>query len=243
MPRRLAPALRVQSGLGLLSEALQYAAQAGCDPWDFAVEIGDLWRAGLASGDLRWTASQGWVACADELTRPQDTARSFRPSKNLRFTARAAFVITESGLRWLKSEVDDDLATVAFSVFRRPPDVDRTARAAPRPHWDAQLRRLLLDAHVVKRFRLPAPNQEIILAAFEEEGWPERIDDPLPPCGDQEPKCRLHDTIKCLNRHQVAHLLQFMGDGTGQGVLWEPVEAAKAMLPRVLAPRSLRRAA
>jgi hypothetical protein len=64
----------------------------------------------------------------------------------------------------------------------------------------------------------------IVLCAFEEEGWPARIDDPLPPQQDQDSKRRLSDTIKCLNRKQSHHLIHFRGDGTGEGVVWERVE-------------------
>lgn len=53
-----------------------------------------------------------------------------------------------------------------------------------------------------------------------------RIDDPLPPVFDIEPKRRLHDTIKSLNRHQKNRLIRFKGDGTGQGIRWELVTAA-----------------
>ena len=60
----------------------------------------------------------------------------------------------------------------------------------------------------------------MILAAFEEEGWPPRIDDPLPPKPDQDPKRRLHDTINSLNRNQQHLLIQFFGDGSGQGIRW-----------------------
>ena len=59
--------------------------------------------------------------------------------------------------------------------------------------------------------------------AFEEEGWPAKIDDPLAPQSQQDPKRRLHDTIKCLNRNQKNELLHFRGDGTGEGILWELV--------------------
>ena len=70
-------------------------------------------------------------------------------------------------------------------------------------------------------FSRAARNQEIILGAFEEEGWPYRIDDPLPPSGNVEPKRRLHDTIKWLNRDHEAQVLAFIGDGTGEGVRWK----------------------
>ena len=62
-----------------------------------------------------------------------------------------------------------------------------------------------------------------ILAAFEEEGWPSRIDDPLPPQPEQDSKRRLSDTIKCLNRKQASPLIHFRGDGTGEGVVWDTI--------------------
>lgn len=68
---------------------------------------------------------------------------------------------------------------------------------------------------------LIAPDQERILAVFQEESWPDRIDDPLPPVPGITPKRRLHSTIQCLNRNQKTHLLQFHGDGCGCGVRWE----------------------
>jgi hypothetical protein len=74
---------------------------------------------------------------------------------------------------------------------------------------------------LVKQFKLPSPNQEMILMALEEEHWPVRIDDPLPPSKKLDAKQRLHDTIKNLNRNQKQRLIRFMGDGTGQGVRWE----------------------
>ena len=89
------------------------------------------------------------------------------------------------------------------------------------PRWDGMRRELLIEGQVVKRFRVAAPNQIAVLAAFEEEGWPPRVFDPLPPQEDQEPKRRLRETIRALNRHQRPPMLRFSGDGTGQGVLWE----------------------
>ena len=92
------------------------------------------------------------------------------------------------------------------------------------PTWDAERRELHISGMTVKRFKWTAANQEPILAAFEEEGWPRRIDDPLPPHPDQDSKRRLSDTIKCLNRKQINQLVHFRGDGTGEGVTWEQVE-------------------
>ena len=74
---------------------------------------------------------------------------------------------------------------------------------------------------MIKKFKWRAANQERVLAVFEEEGWPARIDDPLPPSPEIDSKRRLGDTIKCLNRNQLAAIVRFLGDGSGEGVIWE----------------------
>lgn len=79
----------------------------------------------------------------------------------------------------------------------------------------------MVGGSLIKQFIWPAENQELILAAFEEQGWPTRIDDPLPLRDGVCPKRRLHDTIKCLNRKRIVAHIRFAGDGTGQGVRWE----------------------
>lgn len=88
-----------------------------------------------------------------------------------------------------------------------------------RPRWDKDGRALIVGGVVVKQYkRHPAPNQVRILAAFEEEGWENRIDDPIP--GGTNPKKRLRDTVQDLNKAQGA--IKFSTDGTGEGVQWEP---------------------
>ena len=73
----------------------------------------------------------------------------------------------------------------------------------------------------MKWFRVPSPSQEAVLAAFEEEGWPAAIDDPLIPQPAQDSKRRLRATLQSLNRNQQNRLIQFRGDGSGERILWE----------------------
>ena len=108
--------------------------------------------------------------------------------------------------------------------------LDRKTKAAikaldpnAKPRYDRHRRELWLGDFLVKRFRVPAGNQELILMAFEEEGWPEHLDDPLPPQPGHDPKRRLHDTIDRLNRSQFHQLLRFRGNGTARSILWESV--------------------
>ena len=93
--------------------------------------------------------------------------------------------------------------------------------AVPAPCWDGERRELSVGRTVIKRFSVPAENQELILSAFQEEAWPAHLDDPLPPAPGLDCKRRLHSAIQCLNRNQKAPLLRFHGDGCGRGLLWE----------------------
>jgi hypothetical protein len=90
-----------------------------------------------------------------------------------------------------------------------------------KPVWDRTTRMFMVGEHLVKHFRVPSPNQAAVLDAFQEEGWPHSVDDPLSPLPDQQQSRRLRDTIKCLNQHQISRVVRFRGDGTGQRVLWQ----------------------
>jgi hypothetical protein len=103
------------------------------------------------------------------------------------------------------------------------------------------MRMLCLDSRVVKHYRVPAPNQEAVLSAFQEHAWARAIDDPLRPNFEICAGVRLRDTVRRLNANQVNHLLRFYGDGTGSRVLWEAIE--DVTLPLETARRQTRRAA
>ncbi len=89
------------------------------------------------------------------------------------------------------------------------------------PQYDDQKRLFLWGRHVLKRYRQPSLNQETVLCAAEELRWPAWFDDPLPRGKRANPKIRLHDTIKNLNRHQQSFLVHFQWDGSGSRVGWE----------------------
>ena len=157
--------------------------------------------------------------------------RSFRQSGNLTFFEDTCFVATDYGVSVnaipcfeVTIRVHNDLLHGDFGGLNQSGEfreIEAVNRETPR--WDAELRKLYFRDQVVKRFKWPAMNQEVVLTVFQEEGWPERIDDPLAPVEDKDPKRRLADTIKCLNRKQSRHLIKFHGDGTGEGITWEKV--------------------
>ncbi len=202
--------------LGQCRDALAYARASDRDAWEYAVEIDSLIKAGLSPSDLRWMVTQGYLRHAIEVTSAEDSQRRFLRGRNLAFPPRTCFVLsTESGMLAPSPQDDEILAIVAAKLPAQGKP------AALQPHWDRESRVLILGNRLIKRFRVPSPTQELILGVFQEEGWPEHIVDPLPPDPAVHPKTRVHDAINCLNRNQRLHLIQFRGDGTGEGILWE----------------------
>jgi len=228
-------------GLSSLRQAHDYAQELQRDIWDFAVEIGHLKQIGLSNNDFRWMVCKGLVKHAQEVTKSNQNHRLFSDTGELIFTDKTCFVLTENGLAFIdehnSSMTINDHATIGhnssplanqrngslvgqFPVNYQPAAVQHNGKHI-RPVWNADLHELCLGELLVKRFKLPSRNQETILTAFEEEDWPPRIDDPLSLEPDLDPKRRLHDTIKSLNRHQKNKVLRFMGDGTGEGIRWK----------------------
>ena len=218
-------AAKFRPALALLLEAFDYAEQTSGDCWEFAVEIQQLRELGLSQNDLRWLVRMQFSEHAREVTVPGDDGREFRATGDLTFTERTCFVLTPAGVVAASQACDvrsDHQPPRPFML--RVPDRPVVAAEPSLPKWDAEKRVLCFDGRIVKRFKWHAMNQEMVLAAFEEDGWPVRIDDPLPPQPEQDSKRRLSDTIKCLNRKQQNPLIHFRGDGTGEGVIWELVE-------------------
>jgi hypothetical protein len=239
-PEHLAPEIR--RGLAQLVQASDYSRALACDAWDFAVELDQLIDLGMTTSDLRWLTKCGYVSHACEMTGSHDLNRRFRsPEQNLAFAQNTCFVLTDAGLAMMgrdRGAVRDASLPVAVPISFLAETGDRTAI----PHWNKDTRTFLVGDSLVKRFRVPSPNQEAVLEAFQEEGWPMTIDDPLPPVPEQQPKRRLRDTIKCLNLNQARRLIRFRGDGTGQRVFWELVSESISQAD-VLTGQPARRAA
>ncbi len=224
----------LQLGLGLLMllESSAYARILDEDPWQFSVEWPELQRIGLTCTEGRWLIHSALVDHAHEVTSLEDRRRRFVASPNLSLSRQSCLVLTEEGrtlARRVADTSDDDLTSVAGTpavvhLVRERRTNAAAATALRSPAWDSDRRQLRVGSHIVKEFKVPAMNQEIVLAVFEEEGWPPRIDDPLPWKSDIDPQRRLHDTINSLNRRQRQRLVHFSADGLAQGIRWELVE-------------------
>ncbi len=206
---------------GVFNDLLQahwYSANTGVSRWEFAISISELKEVGLKLSDLRWLVKRGFVNHAREVTAYGDDGREFRSTGDLTFHENTCVILTDSGVRKAQSL---QVLTVVRPSFPRSEPADPRLQT-PKPSWNSMTRELKFDGKLVKRFKWHAENQELILDAFEEEGWPVVIHDPLPPKHDQDCKLRVQETIKALNRHHdTAGLIRFRGNGTADGVRWE----------------------
>jgi hypothetical protein len=202
--------LLLATGPGLAAkprEPENLLADRGLDPGQIPPEAS--W-----GGDLR----QRWA----ELGMPADL---------LSGAARPALVWSPEVMRELVGRVDD-AARRGLAAMGPPAsgsDLNRAATApdgcaqerlrtlvrsgGPKPHWDGHARTLSYEGIVCKRYARAAPHQERVLAAFQEQEWPEGIDDPLPPG-------KLADTIKDLQNAVRQSPITFERDGTGKGIEW-----------------------
>jgi len=226
----------LRAGLALLWRAYICTQVTGADTWDFAMRTGRLYEAGMTSTNLRWMIAKGFAQHREETSGYDEGRRSLRSSNGYFFDEYTCLILTPSGAalaehvfrekpQWPQATLSA-LAAVAeetseLTTVRRPVIEARKPAALLKPSWNANRRELLFEGMIVKRFRVPARNQETILSVFEEEGWAEHIHDPLPVTHDIDAPTRLHDAINRLNRCQINPLLRFHGDGKGTGVFWE----------------------
>ncbi|MEQ8791702.1 MAG: hypothetical protein RIC55_35895 [Pirellulaceae bacterium] len=91
------------------------------------------------------------------------------------------------------------------------------------PVWDRQSRTLCYRGEVIRTYKTDnAASQFPILEAFQLEGWPEHILNPLGIGRKDAPgKDRLREALKALNSGISKGIISFHGDGTGDGVRWQ----------------------
>jgi hypothetical protein len=205
----------LRAALALLQHALDCAKDAQAPPWDFALEIGHLYAAGLTITDLRWMVVKQFVEHADETSEHGSEHRSFAPSRGLTFLPTTCILLTAKGAALAAGE------KAAASSDEAPGANGKSFLGTTlKPQWDAARRELSFGGQMVKQFHVPARNQELILSSFQQHGWPQSIDDPLADEIDIDPKTRLNDAIYRLNNKQLAGLIRFHVNGHGSSVHW-----------------------
>lgn len=102
------------------------------------------------------------------------------------------------------------------------PHQDLPPGITTKPHWNELSRELLLGAVVLKKMRGRAENQEIILEAFQNAGWPDQL--PLQPLLVLNRTLRhrsLVEAIAGINRGQPAPGIQFFLSDDDSRISWQ----------------------
>jgi hypothetical protein len=89
------------------------------------------------------------------------------------------------------------------------------------PFYDGDLRTLSYEGRLVKRLRQQADLQEIVLRAFQRQGWPRALKNPLPKDSMVPVETRLHYAIRGLMNAQKEARIRFFRNGTACTICWE----------------------
>lgn len=212
MSSRLGPMYgRIVQAVPLLAEAVDAASDVAGNGWEFAFDSNELRQIGLRTTDIRWMVAMQLLEALENSANEDVNEHRYVLSTKGSILRDRIWMLFENG------EASSD-------AMRDEPSMDDL------PRWEDDKRELWYGGQLIKQFRGPACNQVTILACFAELSWPTRIDDPLSPKDEIDPKKRLHDTIQSLNRKHVnKQLIRFNGDGTGTGVLWRSDFTSVAM--------------
>jgi hypothetical protein len=134
--------------------------------------------------------------------------------------AKELNLLSEADHRRLLREIGESQTAV---------DANPAMPARDRPVWNRDTSQLHYRGEIVRRVVSPSRASSIcrILDAFQEDGWPERIDDPLPGGPGAQ---RLRETIRTLNKGLAK--IRFRADGTSTGIVWEVADTRATPAPR-----------
>ena len=219
---------RLRGGLEALYANRFYAADLQQDPWKFALHFAELRELGITRTDIQWLLHKGILHRRPTVDETNSLLRSATTT-----LSDLLFILSDKGC----SYVSPASVAAAPTSDGDAPDLEPTDTQAAgdslsewRPCWNRHDRELYFGDQLVKKFSVPAKNQELVLTAFEEEGWPQHIDSPLPPTKSGEVAAvRLRDTIKRLNQGHQAKYVTFHGNGSGSQIVWHRIDGADTL--------------
>lgn len=135
----------------------------------------------------------------------------------------------EAAARWFVTNginIPDELNQFRKKlVFQPGPPADpqlEAKHATPavstiKPQWDSELRQLTMNGEIIRQLGHRATQAEKIVQAFEEDGWPHRIESPFP--ASEAGSTTRREAIRSLNHGLLQ--IRFVSDGSREGIVWE----------------------
>ena len=140
-----------------------------------------------------------YEAAEDSPSNRAELAKAWIQGELGRANLESLKAATESLMTWVKESIDRKAAAVLM------PD---------KPVWNSDLSELSFGGEVVRKYRATAKCC-VILGCFQDDGWPEKIDNPLNPEDD------LGKSVQTLNNNLSR--IRFERDGSGKGIIWRRV--------------------
>ena len=192
----------------------------------------ELRRRGMNNTDYRWLVHRCWARLAREVKAGPGETRRFQYDVGAIDRPPHLPHAHPDGLLPVQSPGVGCRQEVARQPTGRLTRRPRSPGGAPLGRRPSRIAAGV--AGIIKQFKKPSPNQEIILTVLEEEKWPARIDDPLTSSkavDAKQPLCTIRSRISTGTRSIVS--CGFMPeDGTGQGIRWEFVAGRPERGPR-----------
>jgi hypothetical protein len=184
------------------------------------VPVQDLVRIGCAPETLLWLVQRGFAEYRDPQAEGTSAGRPHGETGSP-IPPVACLALTVQGL----------IAARTRSASSSPDETQTGRRGEPDPPdraipvWDGRTSELCYRGELVLRLRHPGSRQWALLTAFQAQGWPQRLPDPLPPDSPGgDPRQSLCDAIKNLNRNRKNHLLRFFRADGGRAIGWQAID-------------------
>jgi hypothetical protein len=93
----------IARAMEMLWQAHRYAMHVGMNPWDFAIEINEFYRADVCNSELRWILSQGYADHASETSSGAEKRQFHGESSSMSLSETSCFIIAKAGLAFVES--------------------------------------------------------------------------------------------------------------------------------------------
>ena len=135
---------------------------------------------GFCDASFRFLIDMALIECHDDLTRVRDHAPPTLPFPGSVPPATSPYRLTHAGVLWATQVLANRQRTCSpQSATILAPLVNPTSSGVP--FWDADNRTLWWGEQIVLTFlrRKHAPALAVVLAAFQDQGWKQEIQNPL----------------------------------------------------------------
>jgi hypothetical protein len=217
-----------REGIHLLVDSHDTAQAKGLPIADFAIEIEDLHRVGLAKFQLRRLLAEKFIQCGVEDNGSEQIHRQIRwcSQESYALPVQGCVRLTPEGVTWarafLAAAAPSHHSLLTTNQLLLATD-DGLLTTSIGPEWNESTKELTHMGKAVLQIRQQAKNEEPIIQAFHDVDWAKLIDNPLPYDNRKERVEHAREGVKKLNRRlrRAGSILHFFISACGDKLGWE----------------------